>query len=186
MNLQKTERFLVILAIGLLLVSGGAGGGDSLSQQAAAQAPAGNLQRSTEIYNLHTMAPGGARRGEELYYYKCWMCHNAYSVEAGTPATLLQDLYQRPRLMNGQPVNDETVAEKIRHGGPGMPTYRHSLSDLDIADLLSYIREGECCFEGEEPPPNPRYHAVSRSAGELQGRGNLRGGPTGVVRTNAG
>ena len=183
MNQQKTERFLIILAMGVLLVCGG---GDSLSQQAAAQAPAGNLQRSTEIYNLNTMAPGGAQRGEELYYYKCWMCHNAYSVEAGTPATLLKDLYQRPRLMNGQPVNDETVAEKIRNGGPGMPTYRHSLNDRDIADLLSYIREGECCFEGEEPPPNPRYHAASRSAGELQGRGNLRGGPTGVVRTNAG
>ena len=61
MNQQKTERFLIILAMGVLLVCGG---GDSLSQQAAAQAPAGNLQRSTEIYNLNTMAPGGAQRGE--------------------------------------------------------------------------------------------------------------------------
>jgi len=155
-------------------------------RQAAAQVPEANLQRSTEIYNLNTTAPDGAQRGEELYYYKCWMCHNAYSVEAGTPATLLKDLYQRPVLMSGQPVNDETVAEKIRNGGPGMPGYRYSLSDRDIADLLSYIREGECCFEGEEPPANPRYRGVSGPNAALEGRNNLGGGPVGLVRNTDG
>ncbi|MEE8607901.1 MAG: carboxypeptidase regulatory-like domain-containing protein [Nitrospiraceae bacterium] len=181
MNLQKTERYLLILAIGAFLICGIFPG-----RQAAAQVPEANLQRSTEIYNLNTTAPDGAQRGEELYYYKCWMCHNAYSVEAGTPATLLKDLYQRPVLMSGQPVNDETVAEKIRNGGPGMPGYRYSLSDRDIADLLSYIREGECCFEGEEPPANPRYRGVSGPNAALEGRNNLGGGPVGLVRNTDG
>ncbi len=181
MNLQKTERYLLILAIGAFLICGIFPG-----RQAAAQVPEANLQRSTEIYNLNTTAPDGAQRGEELYYYKCWMCHNAYSVEAGTPATLLKDLYQRPVLMSGQPVNDETVAEKIRNGGPGMPGYRYSLSDRDIADLLSYIRDGECCFEGEEPPANPRYRGVSGPNAALEGRNNLGGGPVGLVRNTDG
>ena len=181
MNLQKTERYLLILAIGAFLICGIFPG-----RQAAAQVPEANLQRSTEIYNLNTTAPDGAQRGEELYYYKCWMCHNAYSVEAGTPATLLKDLYQRSVLMSGQPVNDETVAEKIRNGGPGMPGYRYSLSDRDIADLLSYIREGECCFEGEEPPANPRYRGVSGPNAALEGRNNLGGGPVGLVRNTDG
>lgn len=181
MNLQKTERYLLILAIGAFFICGIFPG-----RQAAAQVPEANLQRSTEIYNLNTTAPDGAQRGEELYYYKCWMCHNAYSVEAGTPATLLKDLYQRPVLMSGQPVNDETVAEKIRNGGPGMPGYRYSLSDRDIADLLSYIREGECCFEGEEPPANPRYRGVSGPNAALEGRNNLGGGPVGLVRNTDG
>ncbi|MCZ6752475.1 MAG: carboxypeptidase regulatory-like domain-containing protein [Acidobacteria bacterium] len=181
MNLQKTERYLLILAIGAFLICGIFPG-----RQAAAQVPEANLQRSTEIYNLNTTAPDGAQRGEELYYYKCWMCHNAYSVEAGTPATLLKDLYQRSVLMSGQPVNDETVAEKIRNGGPGMPGYRYSLSDRDIADLLSYIRDGECCFEGEEPPANPRYRGVSGPNAALEGRNNLGGGPVGLVRNTDG
>ena len=181
MNLQKTERYLLMLAMGVLVVCG-----IFLGRQAVAQVPEANLQRSTEIYNLNTLAPDGARRGEELYYYKCWMCHNAYSVEAGTPATLLKDLYQRPMLLSGQPVNDETVAEKIRNGGPGMPGYRYSLSDRDIADLLSYIREGECCFEGEEPPPNPRYRDASKPRTALEGRDNLGGGPVGRVRNAKG
>jgi streptogramin lyase/mono/diheme cytochrome c family protein len=177
MNLQKTERHLVNLTVGAIFVYGSFLGGS-----AAAQVPDGNLQRSTEIYNLNTLAPGGARRGEELYYYKCWMCHNAYSVEAGTPASLLKSLYQRPVLMSGEPVNNETVAEKIRNGGPLMPGYRYSLSDNDIADLVAYIRSGDCCFEGEEPPPNPRYRGASQAGAVLQGRDNLGGGAVGEVR----
>ena len=59
-------------------------------------------------------------------------------------------------------MNDETVAEKIRNGGPLMPGYRYTLSDQDMADLLSYLCEGGCCWEDKEehdPPPNPRYKA---------------------------
>ena len=166
--------FIVLLSYSLLTV-----------QQAAAQEPDPYLQRSTEIYNFSTTATEGPQRGEELYYYKCWKCHNAYSVEAGTPAALLRDVYERPMLMSGQPVNDETVADKIRNGGPIMPAYRHSLSDADIADLVAYIRSGDCCFEGEEPPPNPRYLG-SEPRAPLAGRDNVGGGPVGAVRNAQG
>ncbi|OFW08642.1 MAG: hypothetical protein A3G20_01085 [Acidobacteria bacterium RIFCSPLOWO2_12_FULL_59_11] len=116
-----------------------------------------DLQRSVAIYNYKTTAPSGPLRGEEIYYIKCWMCHNKYTIKAGTPAPRLQDLYKRQKLLTGKPVNDETVAEKIKNGGAIMPAYRYVLSDPDMADLLSYLREGKCCFEGDEPPRNPRY-----------------------------
>ena len=114
-------------------------------------------QRSVAIYNYKTTAESGWRRGEEIYYIKCWMCHNGYTIQAKTGAVHLKDLYKRPRLTSGQPVNDQSVAAKIRNGGSAMPAYRHVLSDADMADLLSYLREGHCCFEGSEPPRNPAY-----------------------------
>ena len=36
-------------------------------------------QRSYEIYNYLTTGESGAQRGEALYFYKCWMCHNQYT-----------------------------------------------------------------------------------------------------------
>ena len=59
--------------------------------------------------------------------------------------------------MSGKPVNDETVAEKIRNGGPRMPAYRYVLNDIDMADLLRYFREGQCCWDEDNPPVNPWY-----------------------------
>jgi len=60
-------------------------------------------------------------------------------------------------LRNGDPVSDESIAAQIKNGSIGMPGFGHGLSDSDIADLLSYVREGKCCFESEEPPSNPLY-----------------------------
>ena len=109
-------------------------------------------QRSWEVYNAQTTAAAGWPRGEGIYYYKCWMCHNKYAKTGPS----LHDLYQRSRLVSGEPVNDQTVTEKIKNGAVGMPAYRHTLSDADLEDLLSYLRE-KCCFEADEPPRNPRY-----------------------------
>jgi len=115
-------------------------------------------QRSLAIYNFKATAESGPQRGEEIYYFKCWICHNQYTIQAGTGAVPLKDLFKRDRLVStGQPVNNETVAEKIKNGSPRMPAYRHILSDKDLEDLLSYLRDAKCCFEGDEPPRNPSY-----------------------------
>ncbi|MBI4483469.1 MAG: cytochrome c [Acidobacteria bacterium] len=158
MNLATLVGMTVSLGFGVVL-----GGGlvswpateRSSSGQAAPNRPApkDDFQRSAEIYDFKTTARSGAQRGEEIYYYKCWMCHNKYTKTA----PLLHDLYKRPKLLSGQPVNDETVSQKIKNGGPAMPAYRYTLTDADLADLLSYFREGKCCFEADEPPRNPRY-----------------------------
>ena len=111
-------------------------------------------QRSLEIYEFRKAAASGRERGQEIFYYKCWFCHNEFTK--GAPS--LPDLYQRPQLVSGQPVNDETVKDKIRNGGPGMPAYKTTLSDADLADLMSFVRE-RCCWNSESPPPNPRFRA---------------------------
>jgi mono/diheme cytochrome c family protein len=114
-----------------------------------------SYQRSTEIYEYKTTAKGGQQRGEELYYYKCWVCHNQFAKVAPQ----LKGLFKRPTFSSSDdPISDPTVADKIRNGGPGMPSFGATLKPADISDLLSYIKEG-CCFDSESPPPNPRYRA---------------------------
>ena len=165
MSGMTRKMMLACITAGVVVLAVQWLGRSVIAQTAVSQTPAAtnsgsaalNLQRSVAIYNYKTTAESGWRRGEEIYYIKCWMCHNEYTIKAKTGAVHLKDLYKRPRLTSGQPVNDQTVAEKIRNGGPAMPVYRHVLSDADMADLLSYLREGHCCFEGSEPPRNPAY-----------------------------
>jgi mono/diheme cytochrome c family protein len=122
--------------------------------------PKGSLQRSAEILYFKRFADSGPDRGKEIYFYKCWVCHNDYTRAAGSPAPTLRDLYKRPKLLSGQAVNDETVTAKIKNGGPNMPGYQYTLSEKDLSDLVSFFREGKCCWEDseeKEPPRNPRY-----------------------------
>jgi len=113
-----------------------------------------DLQRSVRIYNYKMTAESGPQRGEVIYFYKCWMCHNKYTKSA----PYLADIFQRSKLVSGEPVSENTVREKIRNGGPRMPAFRYALNDADLADLLGYLRGGKCCYEEEEPPANPWYH----------------------------
>src|SRR3989475_12935347 len=100
----------------------------------------GNLQRSAEILYFRRFAESGSERGKEIYFYKCWVCHNDYTRAAGTTAPTLRDLYKRPRLMSGQPVNDQTVAAKIKNGGPNMPGYPYTQRAPDPAGLGRFLR----------------------------------------------
>jgi virginiamycin B lyase len=141
--------------------------------------PTDDLQRSVKLDTYKLVADSGAPRGENIYFYKCWMCHNKYTQSA----PYLKDLFKRPNLMLGKPVNDETVTEQIKAGGPGMPAFGTTLSDSDIADLKTYIKEGKCCVEGENPPPNPWYRAATQ---KWSVQSDLSGGARGVVRIASG
>ena len=148
-------------------------------------------QRSAEIYAYQTSAKSGPQRGEELYYYKCWFCHNQYAKTGPQ----LRDLYKRATLDTGQPVNDRAVAEKIGMGGPEMPAFRYALKPTDMADLLSYIKSDKCCFDAENPPPNPRFVAGHTTATALAAAAensppsrtrSLSGGACGLVESAKG
>ena len=128
-------------------------------QEASAQAepPQGAkdyYQRSLEIYEFRKAARSGTERGQEIFYYKCWFCHNEFVSDVPH----IKGLYQKANLISGQPVSDESVKEKIRNGGPGMAAYKYVLNDADLNDLVSYLRE-KCCWDSDSPPPNPRYRA---------------------------
>jgi mono/diheme cytochrome c family protein len=111
-------------------------------------------QRSLQVYEFRKAAQSGPDRGQEIFYYKCWFCHNEFTKDIPK----LTGLYQHAALMSGEPVTDDTVKEKIRNGGPGMAAYKYALSESDLADLVGYLRE-KCCWNSDSPPPNPHYRA---------------------------
>ena len=158
----------------------------ALAQAPAPQTAASNdLQRSVEVFGYSAAAKSGATRGEVIYYYKCWNCHNDYTRAAGSPAPTLKGVFSRTTLVTGDPVNDENVAKQIRNGSPQMPSFGTALKDADIADILAYLHNG-CCYEETNPPANPWYRANAQNSPAMPARGNLRGGPSGSVRLAAG
>jgi len=134
-----------------MLAAATAMGANVFAQEAKAPAKDYN-QRALEIYEFRKAAASGPERGQEIFYYKCWFCHN----EFGQGIPQLKGLYQKPNLLSGEGVNDDTVKEKIRNGGAAMAAYKYTLSDADLNDLVSYLRE-KCCWDSDTPPLNPRY-----------------------------
>ena len=155
--------------------------GLSSAQQVASQnnGPVDDLQRAYQMDQYAELAKSGPARGENIYFYKCFYCHNHYAK--GGPA--LENLFKHPELYSGDPVNDPTVAALIKNGSSGMPGFGYSLSDRDIEDLISYFKSDACCYEADNPPVNPQYHAVTQKWAVPSG---LRGGPRGLVRTSSG
>src|SRR2546430_4777168 len=113
-----SRAILVALTIGVVLLVAGA----MAAPEPQRAVPTDNLQRSLLLDNYRIVADSGAGRGEVIYAFKCWMCHNKYTKTA----PYLQDVYQR--------MKDDVMTAKIKDGGPGMPAFRFSLSDSDIAD----------------------------------------------------
>ena len=139
-------------------------------------------QRALEIYEFRKATQSGPARGQEIYYYKCWMCHNE-NAQGGAPK--LVDLYKRANLISGDPVNDETVKAKILAGSANMPAYRHTLNEGDLADLMSWLKDEKCCWNSDAPPLNPRYKGANAPA-RTQLYAALTGGPKGIVKNNRG
>jgi mono/diheme cytochrome c family protein len=111
-------------------------------------------QRSLAIYEFKKAAESGPDRGREIFYYKCWFCHNEFAQ--GAPA--LKGVFERPKLLSGRPATEDGIKDEIRNGGAGMAAYKYTLNDADLNDLVSYIKE-QCCWDSNSPPPNPRYRA---------------------------
>src|SRR5882672_2374356 len=103
------------------------------SPPAGAQAPAKDYnQRSLEIYEFRKAAQSGPERGQEIFYFKCWFCHNEFTQVIPR----LHDLYKRPTLVTGAPVNDDAVKNQIRNGSANMAAYSYTLNENDLNDLV--------------------------------------------------
>ncbi len=140
------------------------------------------LQRSQEIFEFRKAAQSGAERGREIFYYKCWMCHNEFAKEAPR----LDTLFQRPDMVMGKPVTEANIREQIRDGSPNMASYKTTLSDADIDDLVSFLKS-DCCWNSDAPPRNPRY--IAKAAAETTGprsQSVALGGAHGLVRSGKG
>jgi virginiamycin B lyase len=138
-----------------------------------------DLQLSYRIDHYTELAESGPARGENIYAHKCWVCHNKYQKEAPH----LKGLFQFDAMVTGVPVTDDNVTMQIRNGGPGMPSFHTTLTDADIADVLSYLHSEQCCLEGESLPANPWYRVTSQ---KWAVQNSLSGGARGTVRIPSG
>jgi virginiamycin B lyase len=138
-----------------------------------------DLQRSYRTDHYLEVAESGVDRGENIYWHKCWACHNKYQQAAPQ----LEGLFKMDALITGVPVNDENVAAHIKKGGPGMPSFGTTLSDSDVKDLVSYLHSDKCCVEGESLPTNPWYRAETN---KWTVPSALSGGAAGTVRIASG
>src|SRR5262249_45373571 len=121
-------------------------------------------------------------RGKEIYFYKCWMCHNELA-QGGAPK--LVGLFQRPTLVSGEPVNDDNVKKHILNGSPNMPAYKYVLKEDDLADLMNWLHDEKCCWDSDTLPLNPRYKGATAPKRAVL-YASLTGGPSGVVKNARG
>ncbi len=188
MPTTMTKMIHAAAAIALATVSAVSGAcAQQQARQPAAQAqpaePAKDYnQRALEIFEFRKAAQSGPARGQEIYYYKCWMCHNELA-EGGAPK--LVGLFKRANLVTGDPLNDDTVANQIRNGSANMPAYKYVLNDADLKDLMSWLHDDNCCWNSDAPPPNPRYKDSAAAPAESL-YGALTGGPKGLVKNARG
>jgi mono/diheme cytochrome c family protein len=149
------------------------------AQQTAGGSPANDIvdrfQRTYEVLGNNEVATSGVARGETIYFYKCWMCHQEAAGKgdkSGLVGPALKDVFKH--LMT-----DDAVAAKIKNGGPRMPAFGTTFTNADVADLVSYLRSPTCCYENQEPPKSPHYQAETH---RWPVSSALKGGARGVVR----
>ncbi|HWF38952.1 MAG TPA: carboxypeptidase regulatory-like domain-containing protein [Candidatus Acidoferrales bacterium] len=131
------------------------------------------LQRSYLIDHYEEVAESGPERGENIYFHKCWVCHNQYYKAAPHLTAVMQA---------GGP-DEDTLTNTIRDGNSGMPSFKTTLSDSDIHDVVSYLQSGKCCFEGVDLPANKQYLAADH---KWPVPTKVSGGPKGLVKSTAG
>jgi mono/diheme cytochrome c family protein len=154
MHSSHKARILAAATVAAAMLATASWSGPAVAQDEAKPPAKDYNQRSLEIYEFRKAAASGVERGQEIFYYKCWFCHNEFTKDIPK----LTGLYQHAQMLSGEPVSDEAVKNQIRNGSASMAAYKYTLSDTDLNDLVSYIRE-KCCWDSDAPPANPRYRA---------------------------
>jgi virginiamycin B lyase len=179
-------KSVLTVAAAILLATAGAFAQQQARQPGAQAQPAEPAkdydQRALEVYEFRKAAQSGAARGQEIYFYKCWMCHNEFA-QGGAPK--LAGLFKRATLVTGDPLNDDTVRNQIRNGSANMPAYKHVLNEADLNDLVAWLHDEKCCWNSDAPPANPRYKASAAAPAQAL-YGALTGGPKGLVKNARG
>lgn len=73
-------------------------------------------------------------QGRELYKQYCESCHGR---DMATSSSLVFDLRKFPKT------ESERFRTSVLNGKGGMPSWRDTLSDEDVADLWAYVRSGQ-------------------------------------------
>src|SRR5258708_12583626 len=104
----RPAAILMALAIATALILVGTAGYLGTAQAAPRQPQTAaakvmhtdDLQRSARLDHYKLMADSGAARGENIYFFKCWMSHNKYP----NPPPHLNRLSQHDTLISRDPV----------------------------------------------------------------------------------
>lgn len=110
-----------------------------------------NLLMVVSLVGLWSAAPVQAshedateeEEGWKLVMERCLLCHYLDRPDFKF-APSLKDLYKRQsgRLMNGKPVNDDTVRAWINDGSPNMPAFKHTLGPRQVQLIVKFLKEG--------------------------------------------
>jgi mono/diheme cytochrome c family protein len=102
---------------------------------------------------------GDPAKGKEVFAGKCSPCHGLEGRGDGPAAASLQP---KPRNLSDakyvSTLSDERMFKTISEGGaamgksPAMPSWKSSLSEADVWNVMAYIRQDicKCEYKGEE------------------------------------
>ena len=93
----------------------------------------------------HDVTP--EREAWYLVKQRCYLCHfiDNQDVRWGAKwGPSLKDLFKKTdaKLINGKPINDQTVAEWINEGSQNMPAFRSTLNARQISLIITYLKGG--------------------------------------------
>ncbi|MCH8268240.1 MAG: hypothetical protein IH846_12035 [Acidobacteria bacterium] len=79
----------------------------------------------------------------QMVLERCVLCHYLDRPDYKF-APSLQGLFNRKSglLMNGKPVEDQTVSHWIAEGSPNMPAFKYSLTPQQIQLIVKFLKEG--------------------------------------------
>ena len=81
-----------------------------------------------------------AAEGKAVFSANCDQCHSSTSKTVKVGPGLL-GLYKGGKLpASVKPVTDANVKARILNGGGGMPAFKGSLTDAQIASVIAYLR----------------------------------------------
>lgn len=90
--------------------------------------------------------PTPEEAGKQVFNGPCAICHNTTSETKIGPG--LAGIFQKDKLPNGKPINDDNVREWIKKGSasyktegqPFMPAYENQVTDQQISDLIAFLK----------------------------------------------
>jgi mono/diheme cytochrome c family protein len=82
-----------------------------------------------------------AKHGKDIFNVRCYVCHDRDSNRVKLLGPSLDGLFKKKTLIVGKPVSEDNVKEVIKTGPtPGMPSFRYSLSDQEIGDVVEFLK----------------------------------------------
>lgn len=82
---------------------------------------------------------GNAANGKEAFEANCSVCHNADSDERKMGPGL-KGLTKRPKIVNGETMNDANLVKFLNEGGNSMPGFADILTTQEKADVMAYLK----------------------------------------------